>query len=116
MMSGTLSISERIFGDVTVVSLDGRLDTTTASDAEASLLSLLGAGRQKIVINARNLEYISSAGLRVLLAAKKKLGSGSGDIRLAAMSPQIRNIFAITGFDRIFLLFDDEGQALASFS
>jgi anti-anti-sigma factor len=115
LMSTNLAISNHAVDDVLVISLAGRLDTITSQEAEAAIQAFVSEGRRKIILVAADLVYVSSAGLRILIAAKKRLIQEGGDIRLAAMRPQVRSIFAIAGFDRIFLIYDDEKTAIGSF-
>jgi anti-anti-sigma factor len=102
--------------DVLVISLRGRLDTVTSPETETVIQAWITEGYRKIVLDAANLTYISSAGLRILIAAKKRLIPEGGDLRLAGMTPQVRSVFTIAGFDRIFQMYDTEKSALESFS
>lgn len=76
------------------VSLDGRLDTTTAPELE-SFLSKNYEGADEVVIDCERLSYISSAGLRVLLAAQKKT---KGAMKLINVCELVMEVFEITGF------------------
>jgi len=114
-MSTNLAISNHTVDDILVISLAGRLDTITSQEAETAIQAFVSEGRRKIVLDAADLLYVSSAGLRILIAAKKRLIQEGGDIRLAAMRPQVRSIFAIAGFDRIFSIYNDEKTAIGSF-
>jgi anti-anti-sigma factor len=113
-MEKSLDISDSTAGDVTILSISGRLDAARSPDAERALMSLIESGRRRIVFNAQDLLYISSAGLRILIAARKKL-SPDGDLRIASLQPQVRSVFAIAGFDRIFAIYDDTTTAVNSF-
>jgi anti-anti-sigma factor len=101
--------------DILVISFTGRLDTITSQEAEKTIQAFISEGRRKIIMDAADLVYVSSAGLRILIAAKKRLTREGGDIRLAAMRPQVRSIFTIAGFDRIFSIYDDIETAIGSF-
>ena len=81
------------------VSLEGRLDTTTAPELEAALGSLDGV--TKLVFDMAKLEYVSSAGLRVLLAAQKKMEKSGGDMAVVNVNEEIQEIFEVTGFDEV---------------
>ena len=78
---------------------EGRLDTTTAPELEAALGGLEGVAN--LVIDMEKLDYISSAGLRVLLAAQKKLEKNGGGMAVVGVNEEIREIFEVTGFDEI---------------
>lgn len=115
-MEKSLATTVSLAGDVAVLALAGRMDAMNSPVAEQALAALVSGGRKKIVIDARNLEYISSAGLRVLIATRKKLSPEGGDIRIAGLRPSVRSVFSIAGFDRIFALYDDPDKAAASFA
>ena len=83
-------------------SLEGRLDTTTAPDLEAELKSSLG-GVTELAIDLEKLEYISSAGLRVLLSAQKIM-SRQGDMKLFHVNETLMEIFEVTGFSDILTI------------
>jgi anti-sigma B factor antagonist len=83
-----------------IVHLAGRLDAAQAAGAQAHLDGV-GAGGA-VVVDCLKLEYISSAGLGVLLKTQKRLLAKGGRLRLAGVNPQIRDIFAYSGFDQIF--------------
>ncbi len=100
-------------GDVVVVRLAGRLDSGTAPAAEARLAPLLG-GTPHLAIDLSQLEYISSAGLRVLLVVAKRVQQAKGRVVLFGLAPKIREVFAISGFDRIFAIEADAAAAIAA--
>jgi stage II sporulation protein AA (anti-sigma F factor antagonist) len=98
-------------GEAVVVRFDGRLDTTTASDAMAQFDVLVDDGRELIVADFTSVDFVSSAGLRVLLATAKNIGS-SGSLRLFGLNPAVREVFDVSGFSTILAIFDDEASAL----
>ena len=111
-----MEIPEKKFGDVDVISLSGRLDAYCANDVERKLDSLIDAERVQLVVNFERLEYISSSGLRVLLAALKKVRKQQGDIRLACLKPYVKEVFDIAGFTKLFTILDTEEATVNSFS
>ena len=102
-------------GGVTVAEFEGNLDTNTAPDAEAELDGLLKKGVTKILVDFTNLEYISSAGLRVLLATTKRLSGGGGSLRLCSLNETVDEVFEISGFSTIFSVFGTRDEALEGF-
>jgi anti-sigma B factor antagonist len=90
--------------DVDIVQITDRLDSNTSAQCEEQLVSIIDSGNKKMVIDFSQLEYISSAGLRVLLLAAKKLKSVDGRIVIAALKPHIREVFDIAGFSSIFTI------------
>ncbi len=83
--------------------LSGRLDTTTAPELEAELQDVL-ADTSELLLDFDGLEYLSSAGLRVLLAAQKKMNAKSGTMKLRNVNATIMEIFDITGFSDILTI------------
>ena len=92
-------INKQSNGEELTVSLEGRLDTTTAPQLEAELNDALN-GVKKLVIDIDKLVYISSAGLRVLLKAQKTMNK-QGSMEVRNVSTEIQDIFEVTGFDEI---------------
>jgi anti-sigma B factor antagonist len=90
-------------GDAGQVRFVGRLDAVQAPGAQSVLDGLSGA----VTIDCGELEYISSAGLGVLLKTHKRLASADGGLRLVAMRHHVRDIFKYSGFDRIFQIESD---------
>ena len=90
-----LNINKNLNGETLTVSLEGRLDTTTAPQLEESLRESMN-GISELILDFENLEYISSAGLRVLLSAQKNMAK-QGSMKLIHVSDVIREIFEVTG-------------------
>jgi len=111
-----VEILEKRTGNVNVISLSGRLDAYSANDMEQKLHSLIDADQVRLIVSLEQLEYISSSGLRVLLAALKKVRKQKGDIRLACLRPYVKEVFDIAGFTQLFTIFDAEEAAVNSFA
>jgi len=110
----TLEVTESHEGEVLVVSPAGRLDSVTAGGFEATLLKHIGEGANRMVLDFGKLDYISSAGLRVVLLAGKKLKAAGGKLALCGLNQQIREVFAISGFITIFAVHPDRAGAAAA--
>ena len=108
-------IMERKVGEANIISISGRLDAYSANDVEGKLNSLIDAAQVQLVVSLEKLEYISSSGLRVLLAALKKVRKQQGDIKLACLKPYIKEVFDIAGFTQLFNIFDTEETAIDNF-
>jgi len=111
-----MEISEKTAGNVNIIYLNGRLDAYAANDVEKKLDSLISAKQLNLVVELSRLEYISSSGLRVLLAGIKKVKKEQGDIRLACLQPYVREVFDIAGFTQLFQIFNSEEDAVNSFN
>ncbi|MHC4070507.1 MAG: STAS domain-containing protein [Planctomycetota bacterium] len=101
--------------DVWILSFQGNLDTNTSPDAESEINGLIDGGAQKLLVNFENLHYISSAGLRVLLATAKKLKASGGDLRICCLNQTVQEVFDISGFATILSVTSSEEEALGSF-
>ena len=77
-----MQISIKTTNDVTVLDFEGKLDALTSPDAQGQITRLVEDGATKILVNFDKLDYVSSAGLRVLLAAAKQLKSDDGELRI----------------------------------
>jgi anti-anti-sigma factor len=96
----------------TVVSVGGRMDAVTTPGIEKELGGIVEGGEKKLVINLKELGYISSAGLRGLLATAKKLKAGQGEITFANLQAPVREVFDISGFYSIFKVCDSVEEAM----
>ncbi len=102
-------------GAVKVVRIEGNLDTQTSPDAESQLTQLIDAGAKKVVVNFEKLDYISSTGLRILLAAAKQLQGNGGELRVCSLSKLVQEVFDISGFVTILSVSKSEAEALDGF-
>lgn len=102
-------------GDVNVIEVVGHLDTNTSPEAESAINTLIESGSRKLLINFKALEFISSAGLRVLLATAKKLRASGGDLKICSLNDTVQEVFDISGFSSILTVSKDQEEALASF-
>ena len=108
-----MEIKESDHGGTLVVALSGRLDSTTAPEFERHIIGRIESGRNEVVIDFGALEFISSAGLRVMLMAAKRVKASDGRLSLCALNANIAKVFEISGFLAIFAIYPDSGAALA---
>jgi anti-anti-sigma factor len=101
-------------GEVAIVKLAGRLDSSAAQPAEENFTRVLGSGAPHLAIDMSQLVYISSAGLRVLLVVAKKVQQAKGKMVLFGLVPHVREVFSVSGFDKIFAIQPDAAAAVAS--
>ena len=97
-----LNINKAIENGTAAFSLEGRLDTVSAPELEAELKDALD-GVSELTLDFEKLEYISSAGLRVLLAAQKEMNK-RGTMKIAHVGETIMEIFEVTGFSEILTI------------
>ena len=100
-----MKITKTIESDKTILTVDGRLDTTTAPELAAAIAEL-DDGVKTLVLDFKDLEYVSSAGLRVILSTHKKLDAEGGKLVVAHPNDMIQSIFALTGFIEILNIED----------
>ena len=108
-----ISISES--DKVRVLSFQGNLDTNTAPEAESQINGLIDAGVLKLLVNFEKLDYISSAGRRLLRATAKKLKPSGGDLKICCLNPTVQEVFDISGFSTILSVASSEEEALVAF-
>ncbi|MFO1494824.1 MAG: STAS domain-containing protein [Lysobacterales bacterium] len=106
-----LEIGSETHGDFRVLRLNGRLDTETSADFELAAHDLTQAGERRFVVDLGGISYVSSAGLRVLLALAKQV-EGSGVVRLCSLAPSVRQVFDLSGFSKLFVIAPDLQAAL----
>jgi len=108
-----MDILESKLENLSLIAVNGRLDTLSAGDLEKKMDSLIGSGCTMVIIDLEKTEYISSSGLRVLLASLKKVRKQQGDIMLARLAPDIIQVFEMSGFDKLFNIFESVEAAAA---
>ena len=98
--------------NILIVSLEGKLQSSNAAETEAEILKRLGQ-HNLLLLDLGLLDYISSAGLRVVLVAAKRLKQSAGKMVLCGIRPSIREVFDISGFLTILDVVENREQALA---
>ena len=100
---------------VSIMEVKGRVDSSTAPELDSALTNLLNNNKNKIVLNLRAVDYLSSAGLRALVKALKDAQKSGGDLRLASVSEPIEVILRTVGMMQMFKLFSTSEEAAAGF-
>jgi len=108
-------IDVRETSNINVLDLKGYLDAHTAPELEKAFQSLLDGKKFSIVVNCKDLTYISSAGLGVFMAYIEDVRKNNGDIKLSNMSPKVYNVFDLLGFPLLYDITKDEGEAISKF-
>ena len=96
------------------MAIAGRIDTATAPELEQHINKVIEQGSRRVLLNFAGVSYISSGGLRVLLATAKKLKSPEDKFGICGLSPEVQKILKLAGFTSIFSIYPSEGEALAS--
>ncbi len=108
-----MEIQEHRQGEILILEPAGRLDSLSCRAFETRLLAALDQSGA-VVVDGAGLEYISSAGLRVLLVAAKHNRSAGGRMALAALRENVREVFDISGFSTIFAIHPTVAEAVAA--
>ena len=111
-----MEISTKEFKHCNLVKVAGRVDSSTAPQFTQALESQMQKGVYKFVIDMSELEYMSSAGFRALLAAQRDCKRlNRGEVLLAAVPTRIREALELAGFTELFKTFDEPLEAVGSF-
>ena len=100
---------------VVVVEVRGRMDSTTSQIVEDALLGLLDRGENRFIVDCAQLDYISSAGLRVFLMAAKRTTRAKGKLVIATLSSDVRQVFDLTGFSSILHICASRAEAISTY-
>jgi anti-sigma B factor antagonist len=99
---------------VHVVEVRGRIDSSTASDFDQTVMDLIEQGKKNLVLDLSEVEFLSSAGLRTMVSARKAVQPG-GAIRLAGPSQRVKDTLEIAGLDVLFETYPDRESAVGSY-
>ncbi len=111
----SFSVGFRLNGPIQILELNGELDAHTASELEAAIQKCRDSQHHRIVVNGKNLQYISSAGLGVFMAHIEETREQGGDIKIAELQPRVYNVFDLLGFPMLFEFFESEQDAVVKF-
>jgi anti-sigma B factor antagonist len=109
-----MEIIQSLIDDISVLSVSGKIDAVTSKDLEAALIGLIDKNEIFLVVNMEKVEFLSSSGLRVLMASLNKLKHKDGDLLLAALQPFVKDVFFMTGANRFFSIYPSQGEAIKS--
>lgn len=112
-----LTTTEEQSSDVSmqIVNVKGYLDSSTFQDLQDHLHQLIDEGHSRVIVEFGELNYISSAGLGVLMGMLQEARENGGDLKLANMSTKVRNLFDMLGFSRLIRIYEDVDSAKQAF-
>ncbi len=111
-----METTEKAYKRYTVLHVSGRIDAETSPSLEKQISKVISKGQYHVAVDLSGVDYISSAGLRVLVSALKKTRRyNRGDVRLAGLSPRLKEAFQLVGFNKLFQIFEDVEDAVGSF-
>jgi anti-anti-sigma factor len=101
-----MQIQDRTEGQWTILSVTGRVDSHTAPELDAAFRRQLAKHALRLVLDMSEIQYMSSAGLRVLLAVLKEVRSESGDLQLRSPKGNVKEVLDLSGFSDLFTVVD----------
>ncbi len=110
-----LDINVQSLKRVDLISISGRVDSSTAPQLEQTLEDRMGEGRHSLVLEMSDVNYLSSAGLRTLVSALRACKKKGGDVRIANPSERVSEVMALAGLDSLFTMYDDVTMAVGSY-
>jgi anti-anti-sigma factor len=108
-----MKLMEEMAEDVTVLEAHGRLDSTTAKEFGDRLAALVQAGRNAIVVDLKDIAYISSAGFRALLIANRATAAKQGKFALCGVIGEVKRLFEIGSLTEMFLICQTQADGIA---
>lgn len=110
-----IDISVQQLNQVSVITVKGRVDRNTAPELEANLRTQVELGRAQLVLDLKEVESLSTAGLRAIVSALKAVKPKNGDLRLCALSPRVAEELQLAGLESFFKIYPDQSQAVNSY-
>ncbi len=110
-----MELSTQIVNSVTVIAVVGEVNAATAPELDRLIREQQAQGRYRLVIDLSRADYVSSAGMRVLLVGGKTCRRQGGDLRLAGLPAPVREVLDMAGFTSLFEIREDVAAAVASF-
>ena len=101
---------------ITFVYLDGEIKSTTSGEVMDALAGLVKGGSNKLLLNIKDVAFISSAGLRSILVTAKLLQNSDGQMRICGANRSVKKVLETSGFTSLVNLYSDESEALAAFT
>jgi anti-sigma B factor antagonist len=110
-----MKIETRTVYDVLVVDMSGRLDSTSSGDAGDCIVDIAKGAHKRVLLNLAKLEYVSSAGLRVILRGAKLLQVNRGELKICNASGLVSNVLETSGFNSLIKVYETEQEAFSAF-
>jgi len=115
-LTSLMKVETTEINGIIILALEGRLETATTVIYDEAFASAHATGANKIVLDCRDLTYISSVGLRSILQSLKRLAASDGDLAIAAPAPMVMEIFELSGFKSLLSIHTNRDQAVAAIS
>jgi len=108
-----MEVIEKKQNDISIFEVSGRLDSNTSPELEKQLFDAIEKGSKNVIVDFEDLDYISSAGLRVILKATKTLKGSDGIFVLCSLKDYVKEVFEISGFDSYLPIASTMDEALS---
>jgi len=109
-----MELTEEVHGRVVVVTARGRLDGSTSEAFGARLVKLASTSEPRLIVDFAGIDFVSSAGLRVVFSVLKRVKAANGRLAFCAVQPPVREVLDITGFTGMLDLHAERAQAMAA--
>ena len=110
-----MQIETESYKRVDLVTVTGRIDSSNASELEQAFSDLASDGRYRLVVDLSGIDYMSSAGLRALVAALRENKKHSGDLVISRPSERMDEVLKLAGLDSVFSIYEDSTAAVGSY-
>jgi anti-sigma B factor antagonist len=107
-----MNVTKKSSDGFCILDIEGRINASNVHDFEKIVLEAVGSGETNFIFNCRELQYISSSGLRIFLVAQKKVLEWKGKLFLCELRPSVLETVVMSGFTTIFEIFETEEEAL----
>ena len=111
-----MNISERAENGITILVVEGRVDSEGANQLDEAIRVATSGKKYKLIMDMANVRYINSVGLRILADALTQNKQHGGDLKLTSLTPKVRRVLEIIGFDRFFSIHDSIDEAVQAFA
>ena len=111
-----MQIGQEHRGDITIVEIRGRIDINAAISLGERLTALIKAGRNRVLVDLKDLAYINSAGLRALLIAGRLAAESKGALVLCSLSNEVHRLFDLGAFTDLFQIYSSREEGFAKLS
>lgn len=115
-LEGAVGVQEEKKGDILILHLKGKLDAISSPLTEKKIFDCINNGQHKLLLDFAGVDYLSSAGMRMLLSTTKKLKALSGKLVLCSITPNVMDVLVMSGFDHVLELAKNVDEAIKKFN
>lgn len=110
-----MDLKTRKSGEVMIIELEGRLDVHLSLEIEQAVNDIIDSGERHLVFDLSKVQYLSSSGLRIFIAAMRRLKGLDGSLKLANMNDSVKKIFKVVELIDLFEIYESVDEALQSY-